>query len=246
MTTYDLYLESGPRRRKTMVHVLGLLGCVATGPTTEAALEATPEAIHAFLRFLHRHDEARELTPADTPDTPFTVRIVEHIVTGQWLGNGSPYLVFGPDLEPVPDAEVERLLRRFDRLRQELADWAKRQTEAQLDAPPAGGGRPARAVLLHVLGAAVGGYLSAALGSAPGFSAIAGATERGEIDLAEGLRRIVTLTEARVRATTAAERNAVREHNGQLRTLRKALRRTLEHDWEHLAELARRPGGPQL
>jgi hypothetical protein len=30
------------------------------------------------------------------------------------------------------------------------------------------------------------------------------------------------------------------------RTLRKALRRVLEHDWEHLAELSRRPGGPSL
>ena len=37
----------------------------------------------------------------------------------------------------------------------------------------------------------------------------------------------------------------VRErHNGDTRTLCKALRRILEHDWEHLAELARRPGGP--
>ena len=48
---YALYLESGPRRRKTMVHVLELLGCIAQGPTTEKALAATPEAIRAYLRF---------------------------------------------------------------------------------------------------------------------------------------------------------------------------------------------------
>ena len=245
MTVYDLYLESGPRRRKTMAHVLALLGCVATGPTTEAAVAATPEAIRAFLRVLHRHGEAPDLDAAD-PEAPFETRVAEHITTGQWLGNGSPYLVFGPDLEPVSDAEVERLLRRFGALREELAGWAAAQTDAQLAATPPGGGRAARAVLLHVLGASVGGYLAAALGSAPGFHAIAGAAERGEIGLGEGLRQIVALTEARVRATTAAERSAVRERNGQVRTLRKALRRTLEHDWEHLAELARRPGGPTL
>ncbi len=34
MTTYELYLESGPRRRKTMVHVLDLRGRVAAGRTT--------------------------------------------------------------------------------------------------------------------------------------------------------------------------------------------------------------------
>ena len=45
MTEYALYLESGPKHKKTMVHVLGLLGCIAQGPTTEAALEAAPQAI---------------------------------------------------------------------------------------------------------------------------------------------------------------------------------------------------------
>jgi hypothetical protein len=32
---YDLYLESGPKRKKTMVHVLDLLGCIVHGPTTD-------------------------------------------------------------------------------------------------------------------------------------------------------------------------------------------------------------------
>lgn len=54
---YALYLESGPKKRKTMVHVIDLLGCVATGPTTDAALDATPAAIDAYRRFLARHGE---------------------------------------------------------------------------------------------------------------------------------------------------------------------------------------------
>ena len=45
MITYDIYLESGPRHKTTMVHVLGLLGCIATGRTTGQALTATPDAI---------------------------------------------------------------------------------------------------------------------------------------------------------------------------------------------------------
>ena len=40
MTTYALYLESGPQRRKTTAHALDLLGGVAVGPTTDAALAA--------------------------------------------------------------------------------------------------------------------------------------------------------------------------------------------------------------
>jgi predicted RNase H-like HicB family nuclease len=253
MTPYALYLESGPRRRKTMVHVLDLLGCVAVGPTTEDALAAVPDAVRAYRRFLHRHGE-----PVN-PDAPFEMRIAEHVTEGEWLGNGSPYLVFTPDLEPASGEEIETFLHRFQWLREELAAWAATQTDKQLDAPPtpggpppatgrrtrAGGGRTARAVLLHVLGA-TGGYLSAALGGAPGFSAIHGAVERGELGLAEALRRSAVMAAERVRATTPEERAAVRERAKERRTLRKALRRMLEHDWEHLAELSRRPGGPPL
>lgn len=237
MATYDLYLESGPRHRKTMVHVLDLLGCVATGPTIEAALAATPDAIAAYRRFLQRHGEPVE------PDTTIETRIAEHVTEGGWLGNGSPYLAFGPDLDPTSVEEIETFLQRFHWLRQELAAWAATQTDEQLDLE-AGDGRPARRILLHVLGHPVGGYLSAALGGATGFSAVAGAAERGEIGLVDGLLRIDAMAAERVRATTPAERSAVRERAKELRTLRKALRRMLEHDWEHLAELSRRPGGP--
>lgn len=238
-TTYDLYLESGPKRRKTMVHVLDLLGCVAVGPTTEEALAAIPAAITAFQRFLSRHG-----APGN-PDAPFDTRIAEHITEGDWLGNGSPYLAFGPDLDPLAESEIELLLDRCRWLCEELAGWAAIQTAEQLDALPAGGGRTARGILLHVLGAQ-GAYLAAALGGAPGFSSLHSAVERGEVDVASALRRTATMVADRVHATTPEEWAAVRVRTNQIRTLRKAFRRTLEHDWEHLAELSRRPGGPAL
>jgi uncharacterized damage-inducible protein DinB/predicted RNase H-like HicB family nuclease len=242
VSTYALYLESGPKRRKTMVHALDLLGCVAVGPTTDAALAATPEAIRAYLRFLARHGEP--LTQG-APDAPFETHVAEHVTEGAWLGNGSPYLIFEPDLEPIGEAEMEIYLRRCHWLSGELADWATTRAPAQLSATPAQGGRSARAILLHVLGAQ-GGYLGAALGSAPGFSALASAAERGERDLADALRQTADMVAARVRATSPAERAIVRELPAGPRTLRKALRRILEHSWEHLAELARRPEGPAL
>ncbi len=68
-TTYALYLESGPKRRKTMAHALGLLGCVAIGPTTDEALANTPAAIQAYLRFLRRHGEP----DAADPEAPFAI-----------------------------------------------------------------------------------------------------------------------------------------------------------------------------
>jgi predicted RNase H-like HicB family nuclease len=238
MTTYDLFLESGPKRRKTMVHVPALLGCVAVGPTTDAALDATPDAIRAYLRFLQRHGE-----PANPADA-FAIRVVEHITEGDWLGNGSPYITLGPDLEPLTDALTEQFLNRAVWLLEDLADWVAGQSDAALDAAPESG-RTARAIVLHVLGAQ-GSYLSAALAGAPGFGAVHAAAERGELPLSEAPRRAAALTVERVRATTPEQRNAVRDLSSRTYTLRKAFRRMLEHGWEHLVELSRRPGGPSL
>jgi hypothetical protein len=237
MNDYALYLESGPKHRKTMVHVLDLLGCIANGPTTEAAIEATPAAIESFRRFCARHGEDLDA------EAPFTTCVVEHVTEGDWLGNGSPYATFTPDLAPVSDAEVVLLLQRFHWLREELAAWAEAQADEALDAKPAEG-RTARAILLHVMN--VGGHLSTALGGVTGFSRVCAATERGQISLAEGLREVEAIASARVLSATPAERAAVIQRPKEIRTLRKALRRMLEHSWEHLAELSRRPGGPAV
>lgn len=239
MTTYDLYLESGPKRRKTMVHAIALAGCVATGPTTEDALAATPEAIRAFLRLLARHGE-----PVD-PAAPFETRVAEHVTEGEWLGNGSPYIVYPPDLQPISDEEIAAALRRVEWICGELADWAASQSDEQLDAAPEEHGRTARAILLHVLGAQ-GGSVAAALGGSTGFHALHGEAERGEVALPDALRRSAALVGERVWAATPEDRRSTTPRSSRNYTLRKALRRTAEHAWEHLAELARRPGGPAI
>jgi uncharacterized damage-inducible protein DinB len=147
--------------------------------------------------------------------------------------------MFAPDWEPVTSSDIALALTRFGWLREELVAWAER-SDAELDAPPAGGGRTARRILLHVLGP-TGAYLSAALGGAPGFSRLHGQAERGELPLAEALDRSVTMVIERVRAATLEQWSAVRgEASKNPYTLRKSFRRLLEHDWEHLAELSRR------
>jgi len=241
MRTYKLHLESGPQRRTTMVHVLDLLGCVAVGKTTDLALEATPAAISAYRHFLRAHGETID------DREPFTTEVTEHITEGQWLGNGSPYIVFPPDLEPITGPEIRLFLGRFEAIYDELSDWAGRQPDKLLDAHPASGGRTARAVLLHAVGTP-GAYLSAALGGAPGFSRIAGAAERGETPLVDAFHSMSSLAVEQLRSTSREQRSAMRVLGGGARTytLRKAVRRMLEHGWEHLAELARRPGGPDL
>src|SRR5262249_61510189 len=115
----------------------------APRPSPKDALAAPPDAIRPSPRFPRRHCEAVD------PDAPFTTQVAEHITQGQWLGNGSPYLVFGPDLEPLTDEEIATFLGRFRGLREEMASWAATLTDEQLDALPEGGGRTTRAVLLH-------------------------------------------------------------------------------------------------
>lgn len=238
MAVYELYLESGPKRRKTMVHVPQLLGCVANGPTTEAALDATPEAIRAFRRFLDRSGELVD------EDEAVDLRVVEHVTAGKMLGDGSPYISFSSDAGTVTGAEVDLGIHRLGALLRELARWAGTRTGEQLDTePPAG--RTAREILLHVIGAQ-GPALSIALGSAPGFGTIHGAAKRDETSLPVALLDTAELARVLLEATTAEQRSHTRVMPSGHYTLRKAIRHSHEHAWEHLAELSRRPEGPRV
>jgi predicted RNase H-like HicB family nuclease/uncharacterized damage-inducible protein DinB len=238
--TYDLYVESGPKRRTTMVHVPALLGCVATGPTTDDALAATLDAIRAYRGFMRAHGD-----DSVGEDDPFETRVVEHITQGEWLGNGSPYIVFAPDLKPVTAPQIATFLRRFHALRETLAAWSASLSDAELDATPGPRGRTARAILLHVL-PGPGNYLSASVGGVTGFSRLQTEAERGQRPIPDALRQAEAMASEIVWATTPEQRRAIIERPKDVRTLAKALRRTLEHDWEHVAELSRRPGGPVL
>jgi len=239
VTRYNLYIESGPQHRKTMVHVIGLLGCVATGPTTQDAIEATPDAIHAYLRLLKRIGEKVD------PKTPITVQVEKHLAqAGGFIGQGAPVVTLDTDLEPISKRQIDTYLARFHAMRETMASWIERQSAKQLDAKPRAGGRAARALVLYVL--PVGGYLSPALGGAVGFGPIVRQAERGEIPLDDALRASERVAADLLRAATEKQRSIVVERADGVRTLHKGIRRLLEHDWEHLAELSRRPGGPTL
>ncbi len=242
MATYDLYLESGPKRRTTMCHVLtdALLGCNTTGPTTEDALAAAPEGIRLFLRFLRKHG-----APVD-PAAPIDVSVVAHETGDSWYGRGSPYLAFAPDLEPVSPEACAAFAGRLRWMREDLAAWLNSRADAELDEQPLPKGRPARQVIYHIL-QGPGAYLSPSLGGSHGYSRIQTLAERGELPLPAALLQVAEKAEADILAATEEQRTQVIERpSGERRTLRKSIRRMLEHDWEHYAELARRPGGPPL
>ncbi len=231
MTTYDLYLESGPRRKKTMVHVPRLLGCIAVGPTTDEALTATPVAIRRFLAFLHEHG-----APAG-PDSPIEVRVAEHITEGYWVGNGDPAIVFAADLEPVTPAELEALIARLEWLRLDITALVAPLDPAEWDAEPASG-RPIRRILQHVLEAEYS-YVYWT-GRPAGLPASGNILSKQQGEFLEWWAYVREHEIAHLRRLAPEMLAEPFAQGKSTHTARKLLRRMLEHQWEHLLEIQNR------
>lgn len=233
MTRYHLYLESGPRRKKTMVHVLSLLGCIANGPTTEVALERTPAAIEAFRRFLGRHGD-----PLDTGDVVET-EIAEHVTEGVWLGNGDPSIVFPPDLVPLTEADGEYFIKRLEWMWAELVESISPLSALQLEEKPPKG-RPIRQILEHLLESEYT-YMYA-FGRPEGLPASGSIVKKREGSLLDWMAHVQAVEYERLRSLTWEERSEPFVHWKYTRTARKVVRRMLEHRWEHLVEIKERLG----
>jgi hypothetical protein len=235
MKRYALYAESGPRQRKTQVHVLELLGCTVNGPTTEQAIAAAPDAIRSYLRFLRAHRERG----APDPRTHFEVEVAEHVMEGTWLGNGDPDPGFAPDFEPLARTDELIYQARLTDMQAEFAQLLLALTPAVLAAKPASG-RPLLQILRHVAGAQHG-YLQSPLTRPSNLSAARRAVEEGPDPLG-AFARLCSLARARLEATTDDERSAHVQHGAKVWTARRAYRRMLEHQWEHLVEVRERLG----
>jgi len=229
MSSYKLYLESGPRRKKTMVHVLQLLGCTTNGPTTEEALDRTPQAIHAFHRFLERHGQPVE------NDGLVELVVAEHVTEGIWLGNGDPSIIFEPDLEPVGETEMEQFIGRLAGMGQEVAQLVSPLSQSQREEMPARG-RPIETILAHVLESEVA-YMQAfgRLEGLPG-----NIVEKRQGELLAWTEQVRRHEFEKLRSLSAAQRSESFIFWKHKRTARKILRRMLEHQWEHLVEIADR------
>lgn len=230
--TYDLYLESGPKMRKTMVHVPELLGCIANGPTTEDALGATPEAIRRYLRFMAERGEGLDA------GAPFRTRVVEHITEGQWLGNGDPTIMFGPDEEVPTKAVIARCAERFRLIRSDTVSMVEDLPDGRLRAKPRVG-RPIGGIVEHLV-EPTRFYLRNVLGPVAELNEVAARMRRGEITPTEALAAMTEPAARRLTSMTAEERSRRVPHGAALWTGHKMLRRLLEHEWEHHEEIARR------
>ena len=234
MTVYRLYLESGPRRKKTMVHVLEMLGCIANGPTTEIALEKTPDAIERFLRFRHHHGESVD------PNGDIETQIEEHIMEGLWLGNGDPSIVFKPDLVPLGIDEMESLIQRLEWMRLDMFDLVSTLSAEELDQKPEKG-RSIRTILEHILGSEYN-YMYA-FGRPEGLPGSGSIVKKRKGGLLEWMAYVRSVEIERLRSLSEEQRSEPFIHWKYTRTARKVMRRMLEHQWEHLVEIEDRLQG---
>ena len=233
MTEYGLYVESGPKHKHTMVHVFDLLGCIAQGPTTEAALVSTPDAIGDFLRLLKRHGDKVD------PRAPFTTAVREHVTKGGFIGQGNPPDGFAPDFEPVDSAEFKMLARRLGWLREDFGALIAGLSAEQLTGKPPRG-RPLSAIIEHVSDSSAT-YLRYLVGPVEGLAAACKAVRENPGDVA-ALTQRWDLDTARWGAVTDAERALQVPHGEQTWTARRGIRRALEHEWEHFVEMRARLG----
>jgi predicted RNase H-like HicB family nuclease len=223
--TYDLYVHSGPKRKKTYIHVPQLVGCIAQGDTTDAAIENVPNAIEVFLGFIARTGErvgAKE---------PFRTRVAEENMSGGFLGVG-----FLPtDAKPLSKRESDALMQRLANIHDELRGLTSGLSKKQLEAKPATG-RPIGRILSHMC--AEGGYLR----GVSGVGRIQREVEEGKRDPHDALDELWRLESERLNTMTADERRDVIMRGQSPWSVRAAVRRMLEHGWEHYLEIAARLG----
>jgi predicted RNase H-like HicB family nuclease len=236
MIEYRLYVESGPKMKTTMVHVFDLLGCIANGPTTEAALEASTGEIREFLRFLQRHGEKVD------PDAPFTTKIAAHVMEGSWIGQGDPAPGFTPDFEPLKPQDEKAYRRRFQWLGEDIVGLVGGITNKELAAKP-GKGRMLRDLVAHVANSEPEYFRASGIGKPAGVKEALKAIEGAEAgDLAPRLAGLWQLLDAQLESITPEIRAAQTQRGEKLWTARRGFRRALEHPWEHLREMQRRRG----
>jgi len=229
MPRYKLYLQSGPKRMKTEVRVLELLGCACNGPTTDEALAATPNAIRDYLRFLRCHGERVDV------DQEIETEVVVHDLEGLM----NPALIFEPDREPVSRADVETYIQRLTWMREDLFELIDGLSEQEIAAKPEPG-RSIRRILEHIYGAEYN-YVR-------NFGKIDGVPGPGnfeKLELPELMDQMEYMQEkefAKLRSLTDAQRSDPIVHKSYNNTPRQYFRFMVEHQWEHLCEIKDRLG----
>jgi predicted RNase H-like HicB family nuclease/uncharacterized damage-inducible protein DinB len=235
MACYLAYLETADDGR-CLAHVLDLPGCIVRAPSRREALEGLPQAIRDHYDWLRRHGEM-----APRVDEPIQIEVAEERTGLGPFDPGDAAALFAPDLEPVSPDEMERFVRLMSYARADLLALVQGLSDVVLDGPWGPQGWTIRRLLRH-LGNAEEWYVSRLVPP----ETLPPEWDEDEnmptFDFLEMERRTAV---ARLRRLTEAERGGIlypsrwTKHPEEAWTARKALRRALEHERQHTAQVRR-------
>lgn len=234
MPRYRVYLEIA-ENGLSMAHVLDLPGCFARAPSREGALAGLPRAIRSYYDWLRRHGQ-----PA-----PSVEEAIEVEVAGEQRGvgpfeHGDAAALFPPERAPISQEEMAVYFRLMDYARADLLALVEGLPDEVLDWAPGPEAVTVRRLLRHV-GNAEQWYVSRLV---PPETLPAPWDEDEDMPLFEFLEMERRTAVARLRRLDASERGHVvhptlwTDYPEEAWTLRKVLRRFLEHEREHTAQIA--------
>lgn len=231
----DAYLEVAADGQWT-AHVLALPGCVAFGGSEAEALAGLARDADEYLAWLRRHGGP---VPDIAHPPTFTVKETVRDASPA-RAPGEKVACFGPDRVPVSDVDIEQALRLMRYARADLFALLERLPAGALDSQPSGSEWTPRRIVQHI-GQAECWYLTRL--DSEDDPAISMLYDRLEYDLAGALAAIQDTAEQRLRAWTPEQRSRVfvprhySRYGDEEWTARKVLRRFVEHQREHLAQL---------
>jgi hypothetical protein len=158
-----------------------------------------------------------------------------HVTDGVWLGNGDPSSGFPPDFGSLSRPEMQDHLRRLALMNEAILGHALAGTP--LDAA----GWPLERILPHVASAAAE-YVRCSLDKPDALKAGLKALDSAK-DLPRAMETVMQLSAQRVAAASDEELDRQTNRGAKTWTVRRTLRRMLEHTWEHLREIEERAHG---
>lgn len=224
--TYDVYLEESANGA-TLALILDLPGCFASGASREQALEHLQQALTDYHAWLRQHDDY-------TPEVhgPFVFDIKE---TFQITYDGEYEInsFFLPDAEPATEEDIEWALALMGWQREDVLERVSGLSNDALDWKPthASDALSIREHLDHIAQAEI--WYMGRLDEQPPRIVVAdlpGPT----LDRFQRVRQAAVM---RVKTYPKDLRGKVFTHHGEQWSLRKALRRAVWHERDHLNQI---------
>jgi predicted RNase H-like HicB family nuclease len=218
---FDVHVESN-RQGHTVAHIPLLPGCIVRAQSPEQALSYVEEAITLYLLWLNNHGDAPQHVPS-----LIRTRVFEKHKGGAASGSGSRVALLNSDRLPIDRKELEEYLQRMCFSRKDLLEITSPLTSDVLQYRKDRRQRTIREILQHIAGAEQW-YLTRLI-KIPRFPA-----------QKTHLLRLHAVREATIKLLSQYDlRGSARvvEKEDEPWTLRKVLRRFLEHEREHVVEI---------